>query len=223
MTQPPAERIHLAVCVPGESMPIESVRSLSRLLLECLRNPPTRARGVHVSDFALSEHYIASSMLPYARGWLLDSAVTAGATHVLMLDADMTYPADTAHRLMLGVERCGGFVAANCPTRRPPIRWTARALDGSVHDSSSSADVQWTTVATVGVAVAMLRADLVAKLERPAFNFGLTSRGWVGEDVWFSHRLEAAGIPRVVDNLLSREIGHVGTHVFTPAEIQGGA
>lgn len=204
-------------------MPIESVRSLTRMLLECLRNPPIPRVGAWVSDFALSEHYLASSMLPYARGWLLDSAVKAGATHILMLDADMTFPADTAHRLMLGVERCGGFVAANCPTRRAPIRWTAKALDGSTHDSSKADGVQWTSVATVGVAVAMLRADVVEKLERPAFNFGLTSKGWVGEDVWFSHRLDAAGVPRVVDNVLSRQIGHVGAHEFTAAEIQGEA
>lgn len=215
----PGARVHLAVCIPGESMPIESVRCLSRLLLTCLRNPPTPRPGAWVSDFAISEHYLASSMLPYARGWLLDSAVKAGATHILMLDADMTYPADTAHRLMIGTERCGGFVAANCPTRRRPIRWTARGLDGEVHDSSKATDVQWTGVATVGVAVAMLRADLVGKLERPAFNFALTAKGWVGEDVWFSHRLDAAGIPRVVDNGLSREVGHVGAHEFTRADI----
>lgn len=191
------------------------------MLLECLRNPPRLHPERHVREFAISEHYIASSMLPYARAWLLDSAVKAGATHILMVDADMTYPPDTAHRLIDGVERCGGFMAANCVTRRPPIRWTAKTFDGAEHDSTHAAriGVRWTSVASVGVAVAMIRADLVEKLERPAFNFGLTPKGWVGEDIWFSHRLESAHVARWVDNELSLEVGHVGTHEFRPAQL----
>jgi len=212
--------MHLAVCVPGESMPIEAVRSLTRMLLAILRDPPRRKPGELVRDFTLSEHYFASSILPYARSWLCESAVKAGATHILLLDSDMTYPADTAHRLLQGVERCGGFVAANCVTRRPPIRWTARANDGAPHSSSPDELPQWSAVRTVGVAVAMLRADVWEKLERPAFNFGLTPKGWVGEDIWFCERLHAAGVSPVVDNFLSREIGHVGSHEFTPADLE---
>jgi len=203
-------------------MPIESVRSLTRLLLTVLRDPPSPTPGQVPREFTISEHYFASSMLPYARSWLCESAVTAGATHLLLLDSDMTYPADLAHRLMAGVQRCGGFVAANCPTRRPPIRWTARTLDGSVHDSSSPELPQWTAVRNVGVAVAMLTREVWEQLERPAFNFGLTPRGWIGEDVWFCERLHAAGISPVVDNPLSREIGHVGSHEFTADQIEAG-
>lgn len=213
-------RVHLAVCVPAESMPIESVRCLTRMLLEIVRNPPSPIDGQAPRDFTLSEHYYASSMLPQARSWLLESASSSGATHALLLDSDMTYPPDVAHRLMSGVARCGGFVAANCPTRRRPIRWTARLADGSTLDSSSPDLPRWTAVRAVGVAVAMISLELWAKLERPAFNFGLTPRGWIGEDIWFCERLVAAGASPVVDNHVSRQIGHVGAHEFTAADIE---
>lgn len=212
-------------------MPIESVRCLTRLVMRCLQVPPSPT-GEPPRDFTISQHFVASSMLPYARASVIDSAAKAGATHALLLDSDMTFPEDTAHRLMVATARCGGFVAANCPTRRPPIRWTARKLDGSTHDSRAAVEAarvpggiesvaSWTGVRSVGVAVAMLTLELWAKLERPAFNFAATPRGWVGEDIWFCERLTQAGAAPVVDDRLSLEVGHVGSHVFTPAEIGG--
>lgn len=202
-------------------MPIESVRCLARVVMRCMQVPPSPVPDQAPRDFTISQHYFASSMLPYARSYVCESAVQAGATHLLLLDSDMTYPADTAHRLMMAAERCGGFVAANCPTRRAPIRWTARMLDGELHDSNA-VTATWTAVHSVGVAVAMLTAELWSRLERPAFNFSLTTKGWVGEDIWFCERLRQAGACPVVDNPLSREIGHVGAHEFRAESIQGG-
>jgi hypothetical protein len=215
----PFGRIHLAVCIPAESMPIESIRCLTRLLRTCLTNPPRLRPNVPTQEFTLSEHYLASSMLPYARSWLCRSAIEAGATHVLLLDSDMTYPADTAHRLVLGVERCGGFVAANCVTRRAPIRWTAVDLAGEQHDSRAHRSTTWSSVQYVGPAVGCISAAAYEKLEVPQWNFAHTPKGWVGEDIWFCERLRAAGISIVVDNQLSIEVGHVGSHEFTPAEV----
>lgn len=201
---------------------MESVRCLTRLVMRCLQVPPSPT-AQPPRDFTLSQHFYASSMLPHARAFVIESAARAGATHFLLLDSDMTFPETTAHRLMLGVARCGGFVAANCPTRRRPIRWTARLADGAVHDSRPATLPTWSAVRTVGVAVAMLTAELWAELERPAFNFAATDRGWIGEDIWFCERLAQAGAVPVVDNALSREVGHVGTREFIAADIEGEA
>lgn len=217
--QAPGERVHLAICIPGESMPLESVRALTRLVMRVMGHPPSPDGDRIPRDFTLSQHYFGSSMLPFSRTRVIESAARVGATHFLLLDSDMTFPEDLAHRLMVGTRRCGGFVAANCPTRRPPIRWTARQNDGQLHDSNATGDVRWSTVRSVGVAVAMLTADVWAKLERPAFNFAMTPGGWIGEDIWFCERLAQAGISPVVDNLISRQIGHVGPHEFTAAEV----
>lgn len=196
-------------------MPIESVRCLTRLVMRCLQDPPAR-------DFTLSQHYFASSMLPYARTWVFESAARAGATHFLALDSDMTYPENTGHRLLAGVHLTGsGFVAANCPTRRPPIRWTARGEDGQTHESRG-AGATWSPVRTVGVAVAIITAELWAKLERPAFNFAATPKGWIGEDIWFCGRVAQAGAVPMVDNELSLEVGHVGAREHTAADIEPG-
>lgn len=200
---------------------MESVRCLTRLVMRCLQVPPSPT-GAPPRDFTISQHFYASSMLPYARTMVVESAVRAGATHALLLDSDMTYPADTAHRLMIGAARCQGFVAANCVTRRAPIRWTARNLDGETYASVlPEGDAQsWTAVRSVGVAVALITAELWGRLVRPAFNFAATAKGWVGEDIWFCERLKAAGAAIMVDNRLSHEVGHVGAHEFTPAGIE---
>lgn len=216
----PSGRLHVAVCIPCESVPIESLRCITRALRDALLDPPRLRATVPVREFTLSEHFVASSMLPYARTKLAANAIEAGATHLVMLDSDMTFPENTIARLVMGAERCGGFVAANCVTRRAPIRWTALGLDGKRHESTPTSPT-WSTVRSVGVAVACITATAYEKLEAPQFNFGfLPGRGWVGEDVWFCERLRAAGIAAVVDNALSLEVGHVGSIEYRPENIR---
>lgn len=207
--------LHVAICIPAESMPIESVRSLTAALSFMLTAPPAR-------EFAVSQHYFASSMLPYARAKVCESAIRAGASHLLLLDSDMTYPRDVAHRLLegLGQPQARGIVAANATTRRPPIRWVARGADGEPIDSGSRAE-RWTIATTCGVAVAMLEAELYRKLPSPRFAFAYTDRGWIGEDIWLCRLLAARGCPPLIDNALSREVGHVGTREYGAADVEG--
>jgi hypothetical protein len=215
----PAGRLHVALCVPCESLPIESVRCLTRAIRTAVLEPPRLRPETPIREFVLSEHYIASSMLPFARGRLCATALEVGATHIVMLDSDMTYPGDVIQRLVYGAERCGGFVAANCVTRRPPTRWTAIGLDGKAHASKPDSP-RWTAVRSIGVAVACITATAYEKLEVPQFNFGHTPLGWVGEDIWFCERLRAAGVAVSVDNALALEVGHVGSIEYRPEHIR---
>lgn len=196
--------IRLAIAIPGESMPIESVRCFGRLLLELTTRPPPGLVEVSQSMFA-------SSMLPYARAKVIGGALAGGATHVLCLDSDMTYPPDVVHRLL---QHGRPFVACNATTRRPPIRWVAKAKDGTTIESDRE-KAPLTKASVCGIAVALIERRVFEAIEAPLFNFEHTENGWRGEDVWFCDRAIAAGFAPMVDNRASLRIGHVGAAVWS--------
>jgi hypothetical protein len=128
-----------------------------------------------------------------------------GATHVLWLDADMTFPADAALRL-LAHER--DVVAANYVTRVGRSRPTARR-DGQYVSSSDATGLE--DVDHVGMGVFLMRTAIVADLPRPRFWYSTETET---EDVYFCNLLRSAGHRIAIDHDLSKEVGHVGTHVY---------
>lgn len=194
--------IRLGLCVPGESMPIESVRSYAALVMELCSNRPYGLER-------LSQHLFASSMLPYARAKVCQLAIEVDCTHLLLIDSDMTYPRDAAHRLLAHGRP---FVAANATTRRHPIRWVAKDKAGDVIDSSSACGL--TKASSCGLAFCLLEARVFASMEPPQFNFEYGPDGWIGEDIYFCRRAIDAGFQPMIDNELSPDIGHVGSLVF---------
>lgn len=198
---------HLAICIPGESMPIESVRSLGAMLLDLTTKPLPRFGKI-------SQHFLSSSILPAARGGLVRLAVRAGATHILMIDSDMTYPADAARRL-IAINR--PIAAANATTRRYPIRWVARSLEpaGDALDMSPGLP-DLVNVASVGLAFMLVEVCVFHALPQPFFTFEHSVSGWTGEDVGFCRAArEIGGFSVTVSRDVSREIGHVGTRVYS--------
>lgn len=201
--------IHIAVAIPGEAMPIESVRCYGRLLQRLLTNPVPGLAQVSQSMFA-------SSILPYARSRVIESALKNGATHILMLDSDMTYPGDLVHRL---IAHGRPFVACNATTRRAPIHWVAKDKAGHRMDSSNSKGLEAASV--VGAAVCLIERRVFEAIPLPKFDFEYTEKGWNGEDVYFSRRAIEAGFRPMIDHDASREIGHVGTYEFGGKDIAG--
>lgn len=131
------------------------------------------------------------------------------ATHVLWLDADMGFPADAAIRLATHEK---SIVASNCVMRDPRLLFTA-FKNGARVDSTASSGLD--AVDQVGMAVMLMRTDIVAGLNRPWFEHGRTDAGGdIGEDVMFCRKLRAAGQDIYIDHDLSKEIGHVGQHTY---------
>lgn len=179
-------------------MPIASVRAYGRLMLELCTKPVTGLANV-------SQHMYASSILPHARAKVIESALSAGATHVLMIDSDMTYPPDIVARL---IRHRRPFVACNATTRRPPIRWVAKTKGGDVMDSNRGRGIEAASVC--GLAVALIERRVFEAIPAPRFFFEFTERGWRGEDVWFCDRSTQAGFQPMIDHDASKLIGHVG-------------
>lgn len=174
----------------------------------------TRERGPWAT---VEVGFIAATYIHCGREAFLEAVIQQGATHVLWLDTDMTFPPETALRLAMHNRP---VVACNYTTRYLPQKFTAfrEDEDGLItervetRDDSSGLE----SVAGVGMGVMLMRTDVAAHLKRPWFTHVRNPKtgGDVGEDIVFCRALRAAGYPVVIDHDLSKEIGHVGQYTY---------
>lgn len=156
--------------------------------------------------------FVQSTYVHVGREAVLSEALQLGATHVLWLDTDMTFPEDAALRL---ARHDRPVVACNCVMRDPRRLFTARRDGQPIETGPQSTGIE--KVDTVGLAVLLMRTDVVAGLPRPWFDHGRNAAGEdVGEDVMFCRRLRALGQDIYIDHGLSKEIGHIGQYTFRP-------
>jgi len=125
-------------------------------------------------------------------------------------------PRDTLRRLL---SHDLPFVAANCTSREWPPNPTAIGFDGQRVSSVGRSGLE--TVRQVGLAVALLRRDLLMKLDPPRFLMDWIPqvKGYCGEDVYFSQLVNHAGFEVVIDHDLSKDVGHVGWTIFGQGQV----
>jgi hypothetical protein len=159
---------------------------------------------------------IGATYVHVGREAFLEQAIRSHATHVLWLDTDMTVPPDTALRLCAHQR---AIVAANCVMRDPRLLCTAQRGGQRIQTTPASTGLD--IVDSVGLAVCLMRTDVVADLPRPWFRHGLTATGGdLGEDITFCRALTQAGHAIWIDHDLSQEIGHIGQYTYRPAAAQ---
>lgn len=157
--------------------------------------------------------FIGATYVHVGREAFLEQAIRCQATHVLWLDTDMTFPPDAARRL---VRHQRPIVACNCVMRDPRILFTAQREGRGILTGPDSTGLE--AADSVGMAVMLMRTDVVADLPRPWFRHGQTDAGVdIGEDRMFCRALRAAGHEILIDHDLSKEIGHIGQHTYRPA------
>ena len=190
--------MRLAIAVPALDIgPTAFAFALARLYAE--------ARA----SLAMVTLAAGAGFVHHARENLLHEVIELwGATHVLWLDTDMTFPSDTALRLL---QHDVDVVAANYDTRRAPQRPTARRAGQCVY---SHAATGLEPVDHVGMGVFLMKASVVVGLPRPRFWYSTPTET---EDVYFCRLLRAAGHTIYIDHDLSKEVGHVGQHVYRSA------
>jgi hypothetical protein len=200
--------VKLAIAVPALSnVPALFANDLAKLYAETRAVLPQVTLAMMVGTFV---HQAREKLLH-------DMTELWGATHILWLDADMTFPPDTALRLLTHItDRDAGkfecdVVAANYVTRVPPSRPTARK-DGQC--VSSANDYGLSKVDHVGMGVFLMDASIVKDLPRPRFWYSTETET---EDVYFCRLLRKAGHEIWIDHDLSKEVGHVGQHTYREA------
>ena len=156
------------------------------------------------------------TLLASQRTALVKEARRENATHILWLDSDMRFPADTLKRLLAHNVQ---VVGANCAKRRMPTGPTAANYDQvegkvSVYTEEDSTGLE--QVDMLGTGVLLVRMDVFDEIPFPPF-----ATPWVpdmqefmGEDTYFCMLLKRKGVPVYVDHNVSLEIGHLGEFEF---------
>lgn len=153
------------------------------------------------------------SILPQLRQNLLDRAIKDGATHLLFIDSDQTFPHELGVRWL---QKDFPVVAANIATKAFPSNPTARQEGNRKVFSDAAAD-PFEKVWRVGTGLMMLKREAFVQLPKPAFEqrWREESGTFQGEDWTLCEHLEALGIPIRVDHALSLQVGHVGFETYT--------
>ncbi len=152
-----------------------------------------------------------------ARNQLVEGAKKVKASHLLMIDSDMTFPLDSIDRLAShGVP----VVGAVYRRRTEPFELMGRRSDGIV-DSPIEGLMRMDLLAT---GLMLIRMDVFEKLEKPWFRNDL--REWEGEtiiggeDIIFCEQVNTAGLSVWCDGDLSKEVGHLCQVTLTEQGIQ---
>lgn len=128
-----------------------------------------------------------------------------GASHILFVDSDMRFPADTLDRLVAADK---DIVAANYVQRTAPQWWTSR-FDGEWISSVGRTGLQ--EVEAVGFGVILIRLSVFDALARPWFDTPYDGQNHVGEDLYFCQQARNAGFSVWIDHDLSQQVRHQGT------------
>lgn len=159
-----------------------------------------------------------SSLVQKGRTDGVNHALAFDADFILFIDSDQTFPPDALERL---IDHQLPIVGAASVTRRPPIEYTTRNSKGErINIGEYEGLVQ---VATNGFAFCLIDAKVFREI--PLHQWFVTAvmpddHRWISEDESFCFQAAAKNVPVWVDADLSKEIGHVGQHVFTAADVK---
>lgn len=207
------DTLSLAVCVPSTShvhavFAVDLFALALRMGLERVKLPWVKKQRV----FLFNKQ---GSLIHSQRQNLVLDAVTAGATHILFVDSDQTFPPDTVHQLACHDKL---VVGANIVTKEIPARPCAYALDGSpCYTDPASSGLE--EVAVCGTGLVLINTKIFGLIEPPIFlmPYDEEKRIYLGEDVYFCNKLRKAGVRVYVDHDLSKKVGHIGMLEYTHA------
>lgn len=198
---------HVVVCVPSNGTWYSDFgKSLTLMFAYFVQHRVRKAGGQRLSLITAQ-----GSMLSQNREGMVKTALQAGTTtHILFLDADMTFPPTLLNRLM---EADKDIVGCNCTTRVSPIKPVAYDLKGNRIASIGVRGLE--KVQHTGLAVMLINADVFRKMTPPIFlmDWIPDRQAYCGEDVYFAMKAQELGYDTWVDHDVSREIGHIGTRV----------
>ncbi len=170
--------------------------------------------GAIPADITWKLFQVRGTYVPQQRATLVGLAQQWTATHVLWLDADMRFPADTLARLL---EHKVPIVAANYITRRPPYRPVAEHREHGVLYTPLEA-TGLVDVTHSGMGVMLVDTEVYRTVPVPWFALGYNAKSdsYAGEDVYFCRKAIEHGFPVLVDQDLSQHVRHVGEIELAP-------
>ncbi|MFA4993833.1 MAG: hypothetical protein WC521_00810 [Bdellovibrionales bacterium] len=148
-----------------------------------------------------------SSLVPLGRNQCVGAAQAMKATHILFLDTDMVFPADTLKRLLAHEK---DIVGATYSKRAPPFHPLTITEEGKLAQITSGLH----HVKLLPTGCLLIRMTVFDKLSMPYFNLESEGEQLRGEDYYFCEKARAANFDLWCDGDLSSQMGHIGQHIF---------
>lgn len=158
-----------------------------------------------------------ASVLARARHLGIEWAKSIGATHILFLDDDMTFPPDIVTRLLM---REKDIVAVNYLSKATgqPI---ACGIDGQLMTSEGKAGIE--EAGWIGFGCVLIKLEAINPLPKPLFQTAWLDekQDFLGEDFYFCMKAQKAGLHIHVDHDASQFCSHIGDarHSFKKTNI----
>jgi len=164
-----------------------------------------RLGKAQVVDLALA--CCRGSLIMHSRNKLTQQALDCGASHILFLDSDMTFPPDTLDRL---IAHRVPIVGADYVNRVAP-----HALNGTP-DATLPAKGALAPMLTLPFGCILIDLKTLRGMSRPWFKYleGAGDHDTQSEDTFFSNSARRLGHTIWCDTNLTRELGHVGQQIF---------
>lgn len=200
--------MYVNICVPSTGTWLsETGQSIVKVYASYLVDDKTfgSPRTIRVSSFD-------GCNLSQNRSGLVDMSLEQDCSHILFLDADMTYPEDTIARLY---KHNKFIVAANYPKRDFPIVGTAVDFNWdpvtTTKEDTGLAEVQFAPTGCM-----LIKTEVFKSIEKPWFahSYVLELQKYATEDVYFCNKAREAGYSVWIDHDLSKEIEHVGKYKY---------
>jgi hypothetical protein len=166
-------------------------------------------------DIELSLVFLRTRSRADAQHALGYNAMSAGSTHLLLIDPELRFPKNALIRLL---DAMAPIVGANYPTRDFPIRPTANVLvEGTLkplYVGSSSSGLK--EVAQLELGLTLIRVDVLKSLPLPQFQewFDPQRGEFLEPDAFFCRHATHNGVPLLVDLSLSQEVSRLGSWEF---------
>lgn len=151
-----------------------------------------------------------ASVLPKARQKSIEWAASINATHLLCIDDDMAFSADTVQSLL---SRDVDVVACNYVGKGTGKSLT-HAINGEVLPSLDALGLQ--EVGWVGFGMILIKLDAIKNIPAPLFETRWMEerKDFVGEDFYFCGKVRAHGVKIYVDHDASQNISHIGDFAY---------
>ena len=215
--------LQIVILIPAHSTEAKFTYDLAQLCIyTAMSMPPDEGNSLGL--FMVPGTYVHS-----ARQELAELALARpGLTHVLWLDADMRFPADTIIRLL---QRDKNVVGINYSKRAIPPDYVAikhfpennRGVGKKCVTTADSTGLE--EVDAIGMGVVLMTASAFNGLPDPKqdrwFWFKQLPDGkQMGEDVYFCDMLRKAGQKIYVDHDLSKDCSHIGNFEYRCAHAE---
>lgn len=138
---------------------------------------------------------------------LVKDALERKATHILFVDSDMQFPADTLTKLLAHNKE---IVGVDYSRRQIPRSSISVPLD-------KISETELYKCSGIGTGLLLIKLSVFESIkDDPWFNFGRNSKGEtvLGEDYWFSNVARDAGFDIWCDPILSKSVKHLGEYAY---------